>query len=132
MKKQNPKFDVYARHTSDSISNFKNKVSKPTSSMPNYGLGGIIGGTYGSQVGKSLAHYVGLSDDFGSEIGSVLGVIGGGLLGFKTGGIVKRTGPIYAHKGEYVLPVGVQPTKTQYDTVRKLNKNKERTMHYVK
>jgi len=43
---------------------------------------------------------------------------------FKKGGKVKKTGPIMAHKGEYVLPASVKPTKKQVSKVSKLRKRK--------
>jgi hypothetical protein len=43
---------------------------------------------------------------------------------FKKGGKVKKTGPIMAHKGEYVLPASVKPTKKQMSKVSKLRKRK--------
>jgi hypothetical protein len=46
------------------------------------------------------------------------------LPGFKKGGKVKKTGPIMAHKGEYVLPASVKPTKKQMSKVSKLRKRK--------
>jgi hypothetical protein len=42
-----------------------------------------------------------------------------GLVPFKLGGKVNKTGPIYAHKGEFVLPPGVKPTTHQIMCVRK-------------
>ena len=41
------------------------------------------------------------------------------LPSFKTGGRIPRTGPINAHKGEFVLPKGVKPTPMQMAAVRK-------------
>ena len=38
---------------------------------------------------------------------------------FKKGGKVKKTGPIYAHKGEFVLPKGIRPTRKQLMLVKK-------------
>jgi hypothetical protein len=43
---------------------------------------------------------------------------------FKKGGKVKKTGPIMAHKGEYVLPASVKPTKKQMSRVSKMKKRK--------
>jgi hypothetical protein len=63
----------------------------------------------------------------GGDIGSILGKVGGDALGawlgFKTGGRVpgKKGAPRKAivHAGEYVLPVGVKPTKAQVEAVKK-------------
>lgn len=48
---------------------------------------------------------------------------GHALTGFKTGGTVKKTGLALVHKNEFVLPLGIKPTKAQKSAVRKL-KNK--------
>lgn len=41
---------------------------------------------------------------------------------FKNGGRVKKTGMALVHKGEFVLPVGVKPTKAQLKKVAKKRK----------
>lgn len=41
------------------------------------------------------------------------------LKRFKKGGFLKNDGPIYAHRGEYVLPRGVKPTAAQMKLVNK-------------
>ncbi len=41
---------------------------------------------------------------------------------FKKGGRVKKTGKAILHKGEFVLPVGVKPTKAQMKKVAKKRK----------
>lgn len=62
----------------------------------------------------------------GREIGKVAGInpelagfLGGGLLKFETGGAVKKNTKALLHKGEYVLPAGVKPTKAQRRAVEK-------------
>lgn len=42
------------------------------------------------------------------------------LPSFKTGGRIQRTGPLFAHKGEFVLPKGVKPTTGQKAAVRRM------------
>jgi hypothetical protein len=44
--------------------------------------------------------------------------------GFKKGGLVKKTGVAFVHKGEFVLPVGVKPTKAQIKQVAKRKNRK--------
>jgi hypothetical protein len=44
--------------------------------------------------------------------------------GFKKGGRVKKTGKAMLHKGEFVLPVGVKPTKAQIKKVAMRKKRK--------
>ena len=41
---------------------------------------------------------------------------------FKKGGRVKKTGKAILHKGEFILPVGVKPTKAQLKKVAKKRK----------
>jgi hypothetical protein len=43
------------------------------------------------------------------------------MLPFKKGGRVKKTGPALVHKGEFVLPASVKPTKSQLAKVAKLH-----------
>ena len=74
-------------------------------------FGNILGRALGS-IGSALLPIKGID---GGEVGSALG----SLAPFKKGGRVKKTGPIYAHKGEFVLPVGVAPTKAQKAKVAK-------------
>lgn len=71
-------------------------------------FGAKIGSVLGSEIGRKLG------GKSGAAIGGVLGEAGGSIApGFKTGGKVKRTGKALVHKGEYVLPKSVKPTKAQ-------------------
>ena len=74
-------------------------------------FGNILGRALGS-IGSAILPIKGID---GGEVGSALG----SLAPFKKGGPIKRTGPIYAHKGEYILPKGVKPTATQKKAVAK-------------
>lgn len=70
--------------------------------------GGVAGGAVGGRLGNKAA-----GKTLGQAVGSKVGETAGALLPFRLGGKVKRTGPIIAHKGEYVLPRAIKPTKTQ-------------------
>lgn len=75
-------------------------------------LGGVAGGIAGGFVGGKKGRKI------GSKLGSDLGGTAGALLTpYKTGGRVKKTEPALVHKGEFVLPVGVAPTKAQVEAV---------------
>ena len=77
-------------------------------------------GLFGSLLGKIGGGLIGgLFGKKGGEIGSELGEAGGSLVPFKKGGRVMKTGPILAHKNEFVLPAGVKPTKAQRAAVAK-------------
>lgn len=90
------------------------------------GLGRIVGRGLGSLAGESLGKYTGIDSQKGAGIGDEIGgSILGALIPFKKGGKVKKTGPIYAHKGEYVLPKGVKPTKAQLKAVAKKKAHKK-------
>ena len=69
---------------------------------------------------------MGLGSDIGSAIGGSIGNWGQRLLGFKRGGKVPGTRgkPKIAivHSGEYILPVGVAPTKSQKAAVARRKK----------
>jgi hypothetical protein len=64
-------------------------------------FGQAIGGALGGAVGKK---YGGKT---GGKIGGMLGRAAGSLVPFKKGGMVKKTGPILAHKGELVVPASM-------------------------
>ena len=74
-------------------------------------FGSILGRALGS-IGSALLPIKGID---GGAVGEALG----GLAPFATGGRVKKTGPIYAHKGEFIIPRGVAVTKTQRKAVAK-------------
>ena len=74
--------------------------------------GGLVGGLFGDK-------------QTGSDIGSALG----SFLPFKKGGRVPtgkgKPVPALLHGGEYVLPVGVKPTKAQMKKVADGKKKKK-------
>lgn len=78
-------------------------------------LGKLIGGKQGKKIGASLGKMAGkaVSGAVAKETG----------LQFKTGGRVPgkrgRAKKAIVHGGEYVLPVGVKPTKAQKSAVAK-------------
>ena len=86
---------------------------------------GMIGSAVGSFAGGKIGNHFG--GKTGKKIGSIVGSVAGGLLPYKTGGIVKGTKKgkavqIIAHTGEYILPIGVKPTKHQKAQVAKRKK----------
>ena len=89
-------------------------------------LSGVVGSHIGSLVGEKLGGLGGSRGrDAGRDIGRVAGQMAGGALPFfKKGGKVNKTGLAVVHKGEYVLPANVKPTKAQKAVVAK---NKRRS-----
>jgi hypothetical protein len=87
---------------------------------------GIFGNILGGALGQAGGQYFG--GDQGRQVGGTIGGALGGLLPFKKGGRVKapkgKPVPALVHGGEYVLPVGVKPTKTQMAAVAKLHRKK--------
>ena len=86
---------------------------------------GMIGSAVGSFAGSKLGKHFGGKK--GEHIGKVIGAAAGGLLPYKNGGVVKgpkkgKAVKIIAHTGEYILPVGVNPTKKQKAQVAKRKK----------
>lgn len=75
---------------------------------------GVLGATGGSALGKAVG-----GDGIGGDILGALGGVIGGFLPFETGGEVPRNTKALLHKGEYVLPAGVKPTKAQRKAVNK-------------
>ena len=81
------------------------------------GVGGAIGRGIGSLIGGAQELFGRKGETRrGGDIGDD---IGRGLLGFRNGGRVKRTRRALVHKGEFVLPRGVKPTKKQRKKVMK-------------
>jgi hypothetical protein len=87
---------------------------------------GAIGAAVGSEGGSALGGLIGkkLGGRGGAGAGRNIGRVVGGLAGgafplFKKGGKVNKTGLAVVHKGEYVLPAGVKPTKAQKAKVAK-------------
>ena len=81
-------------------------------------LGGVAGGIAGGFVGGKKGRKI------GSKLGSDLGGTAGALLTpYKNGGHVKKTGPALVHKGEFVLPAHVKPTKAQVEAVAKAGRH---------
>jgi len=75
------------------------------------GIGGLLGGAVGKLAGR---------EDIGRDVGREIGGAGGALIPwFKQGGAVHHTGAAVVHKGEYILPKGVKPTKAQRAAVNK-------------
>ena len=86
-------------------------------------FGTILGGALGSGAGRFFG------GDAGQQAGGIAGGALGGLLPFKKGGKVPgkigKPKRILAHGGEWVLPVGVPPTKAQKKKIADLRrKNK--------
>ena len=87
---------------------------------------GVLGGAIGQEAGGALGGLLGkaFGGRKGAQAGANIGRVAGGLAGgafpmFKKGGKVKKTGLAVVHKGEYVLPKGVAPTKAQKAKVAK-------------
>ena len=87
---------------------------------------GMIGAAIGNFAGGALGAKLGGKG--GKKIGSAIGSVAGGFLSpYKNGRMVK--GPkkgkaiqIIAHTGEWVLPIGVKPTKSQKAEITKRKK----------
>lgn len=74
---------------------------------------GMFGSLLGNLAGGLGSKFLPIPGVNGSELGGALG----GLLPFKTGGAVNKTGPAYLHKGEFVLSPGLKPTAYQRKVV---------------
>jgi hypothetical protein len=83
-------------------------------------VGKGLGGFAGHHAGLRLKKYTGVDEKRGKIIGQKVGrILGEALIPFKKGGRVKFKGAILAHKGEFVLPKGVEPTTHQIKLVKK-------------
>ena len=80
---------------------------------------GLFGGKLGKIAGGIIGKAVG-NEKLGQQLGGIAGEM---APGYKTGGQVKRTGKALVHKGEYVLPKGVKPTKAQKAAVAKAKRD---------
>ena len=87
-------------------------------------IGGILGQSLGQQIGNKIGGKTG--GQVLGDIGKIAGTAGGMAFPyFKKGGKVTKTGLAMVHKGEYVLPKGVKPTKAQKSAVTKGKKGKK-------
>jgi len=94
-----------------------------------------VGAVIGTSLGHMAGTYLGkkLGDDYKGQtavIGATLGGLAGGLIpAFKNGGKIPgvRGKPkiILAHSGEFILPLGINPTKTQKSKIEKQKKIKK-------
>ena len=83
-------------------------------------LGRAAGRKIGEYAGKKLGKYTGVHAKKGGKVGTQIGAILGDLVPFKKGGLVKKkTQRALLHKGEFVLPKGIPPTKKQKIAVMK-------------
>lgn len=84
-------------------------------------LGEALGKAIGGFAGKELGKFTGMGQAEGAKKGED---IGGDfldfLIPFKKGGKVKKKMPALLHKGEFVLPARVKPTKAQIKAVKKM------------
>ena len=76
-------------------------------------------GAFGNIIGQGLGRAFGSKFGKANEGQHIGGMIGSALPGYKKGGKVNKTGLALVHKGEYVLPAGVAPTKAQKVKVAK-------------
>ena len=106
-------------------------------------LGESVGGYAGGRVGKLVGHYIdklvsgrygyhyrpnyGYHEYHGEKQGrkhgtELIGELGERFIPFKKGGVIKKTGKVLLHKGEYLLDS--KPTKKQKKAVAKRHKKK--------
>ena len=84
-------------------------------------LGAAAGKAIGGWAGKELGQHTGMGQKEGQKVGEDIGGdILDFLIPFKKGGKVKKKMPALLHKGEFVLPARVKPTKAQIKAVKKL------------
>lgn len=89
-------------------------------------LGNALGQAIGGAAGNAFGKFTGIGAKEGQGIGGNVGAdILDFLIPFKQGGRVKRTMKAMLHKGEYVLPRGVKPTKAQMKAVAKKRKGRK-------
>lgn len=83
-------------------------------------LGQALGKAIGGAAGQGLGKFTGMGQEEGQKVGhNIGGDILDFLIPFKKGGKVKKTTKALLHKGEFVLPKGVKPTKAQLKAVKK-------------
>lgn len=87
-------------------------------------IGGYAGAGLGEAIGKKFGGSIG--QEAGKNIGRAIGTAAGAAIPYlKEGGAVKKTGPAYLHRNEFVLPASIKPTKSQKAAVAKLHKAKK-------
>lgn len=79
----------------------------------------LLGSAIGKSAGRKLGKFTGIHEQEGGRIGRNVATSVANLIPYKKGGRVKKTGKILVHKGEFMLPKHVKPTKKQVAAVRK-------------
>tara|TARA_R110002126_G_scaffold78877_2_gene196182 strand:+ start:420 stop:698 length:279 start_codon:yes stop_codon:yes gene_type:complete len=85
-------------------------------------FGSFLGREVGGWLGRRAVQAAGgdsRHDACASQLGSAAGESVGKYIPFKKGGRVRKNTRALLHKGEYVLPKGVPPTKKQIMAVKK-------------
>lgn len=100
------------------------KIRKKKNLNRYYNMG--MFGKLGKLAARGVAKKIGLPKAAVREIGNIGQAVADTVPvpAYKTGGKVKKTTMAKVHKGEYVLPVGVKPTKAQKAKVAKLKAKK--------
>lgn len=86
----------------------------------------VAGEILGNYAGTRWGKHTGIGGGAAGGIGKGLGEKLSKLMKYKKGGRVKKTGKAIVHKGEYVLPRGVKPTKSQMKKVAKRKSKKKK------
>ena len=83
-------------------------------------------GKLGKLGGRAIAKKIGLKGAAVREFGNIGQAVGDTVPvpAYKRGGKVKKTGFAKIHKGEYILPKEIKPTKSQVKKVAKLKAQK--------
>ena len=96
--------------------------------IPGFGIrrkiGIHTGGAVGRWVGGAIGHAIGTvtgNAEKGRDIGSKFAEA---TLGFKKGGLVRKSGKYLVHRKEYILTKKQRPTKSQRKIVKRRNKKK--------
>lgn len=116
-----PKQSIFSLNKPQAPESFIKNIKGGIISSGISAAGGLAGGYIGGKIGRFVGGQKGenIGKGIGAGLGTIAGYAGAKTLGFKKGGKVKRNGKALVHKGEFVLPKGVKPTKKQIKKVRK-------------
>jgi hypothetical protein len=110
-------------HIGGTLGNIALGFLNPAAALAKHIGGAITGGAVGREVGRFFGGLGNHKDEASRERAREHGGrVGQGILGFKKGGRVKKSGKALVHKKEFIVKSGIKVSKSQKMKVQKRKK----------